>query len=46
MKIPSPVWIAVDVLLFILVQYLSGFDATIIKLINLGLTFLLHIMGP
>ena len=45
MKIPSPVWIAVDVLLFILVQYLSGFDATIIKLINLGLTFLLHIIG-
>ena len=45
MKIPSPVWIAKDVLLFILVQYLSGFDATIIRLINLGLTFLLHIIG-
>lgn len=45
MKIPSLVWIVVDVLLFILVQYLSGFDATIIKLINLGLTFLLHIIG-
>ena len=45
MKIPSLVWIAVDVLLFILVQYLSGFDATIIKLLNLGFTFLLHIIG-
>ena len=45
MKIPSLVWIAVDVLLFALVQYLSGFDATIMKLINLGLTFLLHIIG-
>lgn len=45
MKIPSLIWIAVDVLLFILVQYLSGFDATIIKLLNLGFTFLLHIVG-
>ncbi|MGN0647440.1 MAG: acyltransferase family protein [Oscillospiraceae bacterium] len=45
MRIPSLVWIAVDVLLFTLVQYLSGFDATLIKLLNLGLTFLLHIIG-
>lgn len=29
----------------ILVQYLSDFDATIIKLLNLGLSFLLHIIG-
>lgn len=45
MKIPSLAWMAADVLLFILVQYLSGFDATIIKLFNLGFTFLLHIIG-
>ena len=45
MKIPSLLWIAADVLLFILIQYLSGFDATIIKLFNLGFTFLLHIIG-
>lgn len=45
MRIPSLVWAAADVLLFTLVQYLSGFDATIIKLINLGLSFLLHIIG-
>lgn len=45
MKIPSLVWITADVLLFIIVQYLSGFDATIIKLLNLGFTFLLHIIG-
>lgn len=45
LKIPSLVWIAVDMLLFIIVQYLSGFDATIIKLLNLGFTFLLHIIG-
>lgn len=45
MKIPSLVWIAGDVLLFIFVQYLSRFDATIIKLLNLGLSFLLHIIG-
>ena len=45
MRIPSLVWVAADVLLFTLVQYLSGFDATIIKLLNLGLSFLLHIIG-
>ena len=45
MRIPSLVWAAADVLLFTLVQYLSGFDATIIKLLNLGLSFLLHIIG-
>lgn len=45
MRIPSLVWVAADVLLFTLVQYLSGFDATLIKLLNLGLTFLLHIIG-
>lgn len=45
MKIPSLVWVAADVLLFTLVQYLSGFDTTIIKLLNLGLSFLLHIIG-
>lgn len=45
MRIPSLVWITVDVLLFILIQYLSVFDATIIKLLNPGFSFLLHIIG-
>ena len=45
MKIPSLIWIAADILLFALVQYLSGFDGFIFKLLNLGLTFLLHIIG-
>lgn len=45
MKIPSLVWIAADVLLFALVQYLSAFDGFIFMLLNLGFTFLLHVIG-
>ena len=45
MKIPFLVWVVADVLLFALVQYLSSFDSFLIKLLNLGLTFLLHIIG-
>lgn len=45
LKISSLVWIAADVLLFSWVQYLSSFDAILIKLLSLGLTFLLHVIG-
>ena len=45
MKIPSVVWIVSDVLLFNLIQYISGLDGIGIKILNLGLTFILHIIG-
>ena len=44
-KIPILVWLASDVLLFAIAQYLSSFDGIIFKLMNLGLEFVLHIVG-
>lgn len=44
-KIPSLVWLSADVLLFVIIKYFSGFDGIIIKLLNLGLKFVLHIVG-
>ena len=45
MKVSAFIWIVADVLLFSLVQYISEFNNTFIKLLNVGLTFLLHIIG-
>ena len=45
MKIPVIVWLAVDVLLFAITQYLSDFDGIIFTLLNLGFEFILHIVG-
>ena len=44
-RIPILVWLVADVLLFAMTQYLSVFDGIIIKLLNHGLKFVLHIMG-
>ena len=44
-KIPVLVWLASDGLLFAIAQYLSGFEGIIFKLLNLGLEFVLHIVG-
>ena len=43
-KIPVLVWIAVDIALFILTQYISNFDGFILKLLGLGFGFVLHIL--
>lgn len=45
MRIPAVIWVATDVLLFAIIQYLSRFDGIIFKLLNLGLGFVLHIIG-
>lgn len=45
MEVSPIVWMVADVLLFGLVQYLSSFNVTFFKLLNLGLTFFLHIIG-
>lgn len=44
-RIPSALWIAASVLLFGLVQWLGGMDSIIAKLLNLGLSFLMNIVG-
>ena len=44
-KIPLLVWLAVDALLFVVVQLLSSFDGFAFSLLNLGLEFVLHIVG-
>jgi len=44
-KTPVLVWLVADVLLFAITQYLSSFDGSIFKLIDLGLEFVLHIVG-
>lgn len=44
-KIPVLVWLVADIFLFAITQYLSDFDRFIFKLMNLGLEFVLHIVG-
>ena len=44
-RIPAIVWLAVDVLLFAVTQYLSGFDGIIFTLLILVFDFVLHIVG-
>jgi hypothetical protein len=44
-KIPVIVWIAVDIALFIIVQYIGDFDGALFTLLKLGFEFLLHIIG-
>lgn len=44
-KIPILLWLAFDILLFVINQHVSGFEGIIFKLIKLGLDFVLHIVG-
>lgn len=45
MKISVWAWLMMDVLLFVFVQYLAGFDHFLIKIMKLGLNFMLHLVG-
>lgn len=44
MKVPSLIWILVDIALFLIVQFLS-FEDIVFRLIRLGLSYLLNIIG-
>ena len=44
-RMPIHIWLAADVLLFAVTQFLSGFDGIIFKVLNLGFDFVLHIVG-
>ena len=44
-KIPLIVWIAIDILVFALTQYLSSKDGILFTLMHLGSNFILHIVG-
>lgn len=44
-KIPTLMWVIADILLFVVVQLLSGYDGIIFTLLNIGLNFILHIVG-
>ena len=44
-RIPVTVWLVGNILLFVITQYLSGFDGIIFVLLNLGFSFVLHIVG-
>lgn len=44
-KIPTIVWIAVDILLFVLFRALSGVNGIAFQLLRYGLNFLLRIIG-
>jgi fucose 4-O-acetylase-like acetyltransferase len=45
-KIPWYVWVAIDLLLFVLTEYCNAFEnGIIIKLLHIGMPMLLHIIG-
>ena len=44
-KIPTPVWIVADILVFVAGELVSKFDGAIFSLLNLGVSFVLHIIG-
>ena len=44
-KIPTIVWLSVDIALFIFVKYMEKYDGVFFTLIWLGVKFVLHIVG-
>lgn len=44
-KIPWPVWVVAHVALFALNQYLAGMDSSVIRLLSMGVSLLLNLVG-
>lgn len=44
-RIPALIWIGISIVLFVLVQYLSGFESVTFKLLKIGFTFVMNVAG-
>ena len=44
-KIHPGFWLIADILIFALMQYLSQYDNILVKIFNMGITFIVHIIG-